>query len=110
MQERGPLETELDERRLHPRQHARYLSFIDVADQPAAARAFDQDLLQHAAFDERRANLARRRVDQNLLALHRAPDAACDGVRPPDRVPHRTTPQRASKAAVSNRGRPTTPE
>ncbi len=77
VQERRPFEAELDERRLHSRQHARHLSLIDIADQAAPAGALDQDFLQHTALDERRADLARRRVDEDLLAFHRAAAAAC---------------------------------
>ncbi len=123
MQERGAIEPEIDERGLHAGQHPRHLSFIDVADQPTAARAFDEHLLEHAALDERGANLARRRVDEDLLALHQAVRASEASGSASRRAavrrslrgsggssPQRVTPQRPSSAAVSNSGSPTTDE
>ncbi len=40
---------------------------------PRRLAALDQHLLQHAALDERGADLARRRVDQDLFAFHAHP-------------------------------------
>ena len=89
---------EIDERGLHAGEHTRHASFIDVADQSAATLTLDQHFLQHAVLDERCAHFARRRVDQNLV--RHAALLAADPI---------ATPQRASSAAVSNSGRPTTP-
>src|SRR5690606_38294146 len=98
VQERRALEADVDERGLHAGQHARYASLVDVADQASPIRTLDHDLLQHAVLDERRADLARRDVDQDFL-FH---------ARPFDQPPR--TPTRSRSSAVSHRGRPITPE
>src|SRR5207253_5249201 len=68
VQERGALETDLDERRLHAGQHARYAPLVQVAHEPAAAQALDVDLLHRAVLEDGGAGLARRDVDQDLDA------------------------------------------
>ena len=127
VQERGALEAGVDERRLHARQHARHAPLVDVADDAAAAGALDEDLVQHAVLEQRRARFARADVDQDLgrhatslgrAGVERAPAAAAGGGRAasysaavPGGAPSQgTSPARASSAAVSNSGRPTTPE
>ena len=58
VQERGALQADLDERRLHPGQHARHAPDVDVAHQPAARRPLDQELLHHARRGDRPASPA----------------------------------------------------
>ena len=68
MQERGALEADLDERRLHAGQDARDAAEIDVADQAARAGALDVQLLHDALLEHRNARLLRRDVDEDVVA------------------------------------------
>ena len=67
VQERGALEADVDERRLHAGQHARDLAEVDVADQAALERALDVQLLHGAVLDDRDARFLRGPVDQDVL-------------------------------------------
>ncbi|MNF69067.1 hypothetical protein D3C84_509400 [compost metagenome] len=67
MNERGTVQADIDECRLHSRQYPHDFAFIDVADDPALLRTLDVDLLQDTVFDHRHARLHRRDVDQNLF-------------------------------------------
>jgi hypothetical protein len=67
VQERGALEADLDERRLHPGQHTRDLADIDVADPAALERAFDVQLLHCAVLDHGDARFLRCPVDEDVL-------------------------------------------
>src|SRR6185437_4103925 len=98
----GALQPDLDERRLHARQHARYAPLVEVAHQAAAAGALDVDLLHHAVLEQRGARLARGDVDQDLGA-HAAPPS-------PAPAGHSAMPAAASSCAVSYSGNPMTPE
>ena len=66
VQEGGAFQAHVDERRLHARQHALHAALVEIADDAAAALALDEQLGQHAVFDERRARLARRHVDEDF--------------------------------------------
>ena len=66
VQERRALEPDVDERGLHARQHARHAALVEVAGEAAPARALDEQLLQHAVLEQRRARLARAHVDEHL--------------------------------------------
>ena len=68
MQERGALETYVDEGRLHARQHPVDPTLVDIPNQTPLRSALDEDLLQHAVFDDRNPGLLRRDVDQDLSA------------------------------------------
>ena len=57
VQERGALQADIDEGRLHARQHPGNPAFVDVADQSTAAGPLQKHLLQHAVFDDGRARL-----------------------------------------------------
>ena len=59
MQERGALQADVDERRLHAGQHPRYLAQVHVADQPALQRALQVQLLHGAVFHHRDARFLR---------------------------------------------------
>ena len=76
MQKGRPLETDLDECRLHARQDARHPALVDIADEPAPAGTLDVDLLQRAVLDDRGARLARRDVDEDLGAHSRVARSA----------------------------------
>ena len=67
MQEGGALQADVDEGRLHARQHAHDLAEIDVADQPARQRAFDVQFLHGALQDQRDARFLRGDVDQDFF-------------------------------------------
>jgi hypothetical protein len=68
MQKGGALQADIDECRLHARQHPGNPAFVDVADQSTAAGPLQKHLLQHAVFDDGRARLVRAGIDQNLGA------------------------------------------
>ena len=98
VQERRALEADVDEGRLHAGQHARHAPLVDVADEAEAARPLDEDLLQHAVLDQRRAGFARADVDEDFRG-HGA------------WVFHPIRPSAgASSSEVSNSGSPITPE
>ena len=71
VQEAGLFESDIDERRLHPGQHARDFALIEVADQPLALVALQVELAQYAVFEHRHAHFKRGCVDYNF-ALHRS--------------------------------------
>ena len=60
VQEGGALQADVDEGRLHARQHAHDLAEIDVADQAARERALDVQFLHGAVLDDRDARFLRR--------------------------------------------------
>jgi hypothetical protein len=95
VQESGARQADLQEGRLHARQHARHEALVEVADQPAPAGALDEHLLQRTVVQQRRAALARGHVDEDFKAHPAAPR-----VIPPD----------CSSRAVSYSGSPITPE
>ena len=93
VQERGALEADVDEGRLHPRQHARHAAHVDVAHQATAARALDEQFLDHAGGNDGNARLARRDVNENFFGHLQRRCASF-----------------SSSSAVSYSGRPITPE
>ena len=103
VQERGALEADLDERRLHPGQDARDLADVDVADPAALELALEMQLLHRAVLDDRDAGFLRRPVDEDVL--HRVRQAGV-GV-----LTHgwTSTPAHSSSAAVSCNGNPMIP-
>ena len=67
VQERGAVQADLDERRLHAGQHARDFPDIDVAHEAPVRRALDVQLLRDARLHHADAGFLRRAVDQNIL-------------------------------------------
>jgi hypothetical protein len=67
MQEGGALQTDIDERGLHPRQDTAHATLVDIADQAAARGTLDEDLLEHAIFHQCYARLTGCNVDQYLF-------------------------------------------
>jgi hypothetical protein len=67
VQERGALEADVDEGRLHPGQHPHHLAEVDVAGQPTRERAFDVQFLHRALQDERDARFLRGDVDEDIF-------------------------------------------
>ena len=67
VQEGRAAEADIDESSLHARQYPQRATFVYIADQTSTRCAFDIDLLQHAVLEQRRANLARGHVDQDLF-------------------------------------------
>ena len=78
VQERGAFEADLDERRLHARQHACDLAQVNIADQAARARALHVQLLDHALLEHRHPRFLRRHVDEDLVA-HGESDSGVSG-------------------------------
>ena len=93
VQERGALQADLDERRLHSRQHARHLADIDISDHAARLGALDVQLLDDAARDHGDTRLLRRHVDEDIFR-HAGGSPA----------------KRLISSAVSYSGSPITPE
>ncbi len=67
VQERRALQADLDEGRLHARQHPRDHAAIDIAHQSAPVRTLDVQFLRHARVDDGDARFLRRDVDQNVF-------------------------------------------
>ena len=67
MEEGGALEADVDERRLHSRQHAHHLAQINIADDAAAGGALDVQFLNHALLHEHGAGLLRGEIDQKVF-------------------------------------------
>ena len=67
VQERRALETDLDERALHSRQHARDAAEADVADEAARAGALDVELLHDALLEHRDARFLGSYVDEDFM-------------------------------------------
>ena len=68
MQKGGTLQTDIDEGRLHPGQHAADPASIDIADQAALAGTLNMHLLQDAVLDEGDTGLLWGDIDQQLFA------------------------------------------
>ena len=68
MQECGPFESDFDERGLHSRQDARDPAEVDVADQAARAGTLDVQLLHDSLLEHGYARLLRRDVDEDVVA------------------------------------------
>ncbi|MDT4846996.1 hypothetical protein FQZ97_810410 [compost metagenome] len=68
VQERGAVQTDVDESRLHARQHTRDLAQVDVAHQPTLQRAFQVHFLHRALLHHRHAGCLGCPIDQNVLA------------------------------------------
>ena len=71
VQECRPLEPDVDEGRLHARQHARDATEKDGADQPAHRDALDLQLLHDASIEDRDPRLLRGDVYQYVFHLRR---------------------------------------
>ena len=67
VEEGRALQADLDERRLHAREHARHLAHVDIAHQPAARRALDVQFLRDAALHHGDPRFLRRDVDQDFF-------------------------------------------
>jgi hypothetical protein len=100
VEEGGALEADVDERRLHPGQHASDLAGVDVADPAALERSLDVQLLDRTVLDDGDAGFLRRPVNQDVL--HR-------GGRRSGGQGRTATPAHSSSAAVSCSGKPMIP-
>ena len=69
VQEGCTVQANVDERRLHAREHANHFTQIDIAHQAALKRAFNLKLLHGALLHHRHARFLGRPVDQDVL-LH----------------------------------------
>ena len=92
MQERRPIEADIDERRLHARQYPADTTEIDVADQAALAVALDVQFLHLAEIDHGDPGFLRRDVDEDFFG-HKI-----------------SKPTVFNNSEVSYRGSPMTPE
>src|SRR5690606_23070952 len=97
VQEGGTFQADVHERCLHARQHTRDSALVDIADQTAAIRPFQEDLLQDPILDEGGADFARTDVHEDLCRHARA-------------TPGRRQPIARSISPVSNNGSPMIPE
>lgn len=66
VQERGALEADVDEGRLHAWQDPRHAPLVQVAGEAHATRPLDEELLQHSVLEQGRAGLARADVDDHF--------------------------------------------
>src|SRR5512146_2943838 len=66
VQEARLLQPDIDERRLHPGQHARYLALVDVAGEAPMLLTFEIELGERAVFEQRHAHFKRARIDDNF--------------------------------------------
>ena len=71
MQKGGPLQTHINECRLHAWQNTGDFAQVNIADQAALKCAFDMQLLQYAVFHNGNPRLLRRPIDQYVF-LHGA--------------------------------------
>ena len=71
MQEAGFLETDIDERRLHPGQHARDLALINVSRQPNLAIALEIEFSELVIFKQRDSHFECGRVNCDF-SFHRS--------------------------------------
>ena len=92
MQKGGALETDVDERRLHARQHPHYFAQIDVAGATAGGGALDVQLLHRALQNQRNTGLLRGDIDKQVFTHKILMPAFC------------------SSWVVSNKGSPMMPE
>jgi hypothetical protein len=67
MEKGRALEADLDERALHPREHARDAAEADVPDKPARAGALHVELLHDALLQHRDAGFLRGYVDKDFM-------------------------------------------
>ena len=68
VKKRRAIESDIHEGGLHSGENAAHPALVDVSHEPAPVRALDEDLLEHAALDQRDPGLARGDVDQQLGA------------------------------------------
>ena len=101
VQERGAVEPDVDEGRLHAGQHPRHFAQVDVAHQPAFERALQVHFLHRALLHHRDAGFLWCPVDQDVLA-HVVSRKVCQQAS--------FTPAARSTVAVSCAGRPMMPE
>ena len=67
MQESGPLQTDIDECRLHSRQDPDDAPEIDIADQPATGGTFDMQLLHGPLIDHGNPGFLRRKINEDIF-------------------------------------------
>ena len=74
MQKSRSLEADVNKRRLHAGQHPSHLAEINITDQTALARPFDQHLREHPVFNVGNPRLLRGHINQEFFGH------ACSGV------------------------------
>ena len=82
VQVRALLEADVDERRLHPGEHALDPSLVDVAGDPTLALALDVELAQVPVLDQRDPGLRAVGVDYEEAAMRHPDEARCPGAAP----------------------------
>ncbi len=70
MEEGRAVEAEVDEGRVHAREHPGHLAEVDVADDAAVASTLDVELGDDAVLDDGDAGLADVDVDDDLVSRH----------------------------------------
>ena len=109
MQEGRAFEADLDEGALHARQHPLDLAQVDVADDAAAGRALDVQLLHHRVLEHGDPGLLRGDVDEDLLLGPLDVARQGDGLVQHGAPHGKVRPKAVSRPAVSNSGSPITP-
>ena len=69
MQKSSPLQTHIDEGRLHPRQNTGHLAQVNIANQATLQRSLHEQFLKGAVFDHGHTGFLWRPIDQDVL-LH----------------------------------------
>ena len=98
VQEGRALQADVDEGRLHARQHAHHAPHVDVADQTPALCTLDVQLLHRAQVQHGNADFLRGDVDEDFFAHDR------DG-----RPAQKARPKAFNNSAVSYNGKPMMP-
>ena len=112
VQEGRAIQTDLDERGLHPRQHPHHPTFVDIAHQTAAFGALDDDLVHHTVLHHGDPGLRRGDIDQDFFA-HGVVSVGTCAVGTDARTAvlgMSSIPACPSSRPVSNSGNPMTPE
>ena len=74
MQKSSPLQTHIDEGRLHPRQNTGHLAQVNIANQATLQRSLHVQFLKGAVFNHRHTGFLGRPIDQDiLLNAHQSP-------------------------------------
>ena len=81
VEEAVALEADVDERRLHPRQHLRHASLVDVADDAPLALALDEDLGHQVILENGHHRLVPVRGDNHFF-VHEPPSVRSEPLSP----------------------------
>jgi hypothetical protein len=91
VKEAGLFEPDINERRLHPRQHSRHPSLVDISGEPAPPISFEVKLRQAAVFEQCDPHFKRGSVDDNLSFHRSAVSSRPGGASQPRTIAHGDT-------------------